>query len=179
MFTPPNGNIRVGNTVKSIFAELGLNGYYVVTKVSTTIGVKPKSSTVKVHGLWVSSVTPYGSRVVGADSKNIQDPAEKARLEACNSLVDLASEIGIREARAAEFNLQNNIDAITGEESSKPDPNEEATALGNLTLEQQALIGAGATDDDGNLIPGALTEEELEAQFEAAYAAANPDEEAE
>jgi len=166
LFTPPNGNIRVGNTVKSIFAELGLNGYYVVTKVSTTIGVKPKSSTVKVHGLWVSSVSPYGSRVVGADSKNIQDPAEKARLEACNSLVDLASEIGIREARAAEFNLQNNIDAITGEESSKPDSNEEIAASG-----ESAEVGSGVISTSP-----ALTEAELEAQFNAAYAAANPDE---
>jgi len=91
-------SINVGGTSKSIFTELGLNGFYTITKVKTTVSPREGIDSTTIEALWISSEDPYYNlRPVSTNSKSITDPTQTAKNALCNAYGELAKEIGFRE----------------------------------------------------------------------------------
>lgn len=93
-----NTLINVGGELKSIFSELGLDGYYTITKVKTSIAPRTGIDTVTLEAIWISSDNPADEyRAVSAGSQSITDPTQATKNTLCNAYADFSKEIGFRE----------------------------------------------------------------------------------
>lgn len=149
--------LSLGNGGKNyLFEELGLDGYYAITKVSHKIfgNIQNLQFDNKIGGLWVSSDNPYHSvRFQNLpESQKITDPTELTKQEDCNILIDLGNEISLKslsDATAAKINptiIQNRL-AI----SNRPNADQELT-------EAAALRGLGNSTERNDLINNAFTQ---------------------
>ena len=149
--------IKVGDVEKSVFTELGIDGYYVITKVKTSLSPRDGVDQTILEALWVSSFDPYHTtRGTSSGTANITDPTEEAKNNLCNAYVRYAKEISIDEALPDSRTIKEGIDAVE-DTYPIPPPEDQETSTNNT-------LGAGSGQ------PGTLTEEQLEAQFEAEYA---------
>ena len=98
IFSPSAFNIKVGDETRSIFEELGLNGFYAVTKVNTSINTKTKIMTTKVSGIFIGSDAPYTVRKFNPNNQSISDAPPSPQQIACDEFVQLSEEIGVLEA---------------------------------------------------------------------------------
>jgi len=99
-------NLPNGSSV-SIFTELGLNGYYSVTKATHKLNMKNRTNQVTVDGIWVGSKSPFDARLTGA-KKSITNPNQKQ----CTALVNLSEEIGVR-SLDPNFNIATEVGKLT------------------------------------------------------------------
>lgn len=83
-----------------IFEELGIDGYYVITKSSYKLfgAMNNLQAECEISGLWVSSHSQAnGLRVMRPDEDRIiTDPTEIIELDNCNILVNMAEEVSAR-----------------------------------------------------------------------------------
>ena len=93
-----NTLIDVGGVSKSIFSELGLDGFYTITKVKTSIAPRTGIDTVTLEAIWISSdASYYNTRGVSDGSQSITDPTQDVKNTLCNAYADFSKEIGFRE----------------------------------------------------------------------------------
>ena len=83
-----------------IFEELGIDGYYVITKSSYKLfgAMNNLQAECEISGIWVSSHgQTNGLRVMRPDEDRIiTDPTEIIELDNCNILVNMAQEVSVR-----------------------------------------------------------------------------------
>ena len=103
----------VGGDTRSIFEELGLNGFYAVTKVNTTIDARTKILTTKVSGIFIGTDSPYSVRKFNPNSLGLEDAPPTPQEIACDDFVQLSEEIGVLEATGNGG--QNAIDDYIGD----------------------------------------------------------------
>ena len=111
--SPPEFSITVGGDTRSIFEELGLNGFYAVTKVNTTIDARTKILTTKVSGIFIGTDSPYSVRKFNPNSLVLEDAPPTPQEIACDDFVQLSEEIGVLEATGNGG--QNAIDDYIGD----------------------------------------------------------------
>lgn len=133
-----------------IFEELGLDGYYVITKSSTKITgpVKDLKLEVEISGLWISSENPYHNIRLSdlPEMELITDPQELIRREQCNALVSLGEEVS---ARA----LTNNDSNVTrGQITAALSGDGQLTAADELTGGLSAIGGFGSQSERQTLL---------------------------
>lgn len=101
IYSDPQFSITVGGDTRPIFEELGLNGFYAVTKVNTTIDARSKKLTTKVSGIFIGTESPYSVRKLNPNSQGLEAAPPTPQQIACNDFVELAEEIGVLEATGA------------------------------------------------------------------------------
>lgn len=122
-------NLPNGTTV-SIFNELGLNGYYSVTKATHKLNMKNRSNQVTIDGIWVGSKSPYEARLTSG-KKSITNPNQKQ----CTDLLNLSQEIGVR-SLSQDFRIADEVASITGTpppSTPAPTPTPQQTQPGGQT----------------------------------------------
>ena len=108
LYEPPDFDIRLPNGSNiGIFTELGLNGYYSVTKTSHKLNMKNRTNQVTVDGIWIGSKSPYDTRQTGGVS-SITSPNQTA----CNEYVELANEIPFIQQSGVQNALQSEINKL-------------------------------------------------------------------
>jgi len=130
LFEPPGSAITLpnGQTV-GIFEELGLSGYYSITKSTHKLNMKNKTNEATVSGIWVGSKSPLEYRPA-SEKKNLDQPASSQ----CQEYVNLSEELGARQINPI-FNL---TDAINSISEPSPAPNSEDRAQAPPPAEQPA-----------------------------------------
>jgi hypothetical protein len=104
--------IKVGDTEKSIFTELGIDGYYVITKVRTTLSPREGADKTTLEALWISSFDPYYNIRPKGTTTSITDPTEEAKNNLCNAYVRYSKEISINEALPDSLTIEEGIEAV-------------------------------------------------------------------
>ena len=91
--------IKQGGASFKLFEQLGLDGYYAITKTNHKIFGKIGSLQLEseISGRWVSSVSPNQSvRITNLpENSKITDPSYLTKQDDCNILVDLAEEASL------------------------------------------------------------------------------------
>jgi hypothetical protein len=93
-----------------IFEELGIDGYYVITKTTFSLqgAMNNLEATTTIDGLWVSSDNPYHNLRVSnpTEDRIITDPTELTSQDTCNRLVSSAEEISARALTNTDSQVQ-------------------------------------------------------------------------
>ena len=140
-----------------IFEELGLDGYYAITKSTYKLfgAINNLQAECQISGIWVSSTSPYhGLRNSRPDEDRlITDPTELIQLESCDLFTNRGEEIS---AAAAAGNIRGTL-VLDGDIAN-------LLSSDSRTSAEDELIG------QGNLagISGAGSQNEREALLEAA-----------
>ena len=114
-------NITINGESRSIFAELGLDGYYSIEKVTAKINPRSGIDEVTLNAIWISSEDPYhGYRSVSTNSQSVEDPAQTAKNNACNAFVQASKEISI--AERLDISIDTLIDQINEEHPPPTEP---------------------------------------------------------
>ena len=128
--------IKQGGASFKLFEQLGLDGYYAITKTSHKIYGKIGALRLdnEISGRWVSSVTPGQSvRIANLpENSKITDPSYLTKQDDCNILVDLAEEASL---------LSLNDPANSSRSQSEID---DALAFPNRVSAGQELTGSAA-----------------------------------
>jgi hypothetical protein len=129
--------IKVGDVQKSVFTELGIDGYYVITKVKTSLSPRDGVDQTILEALWVSSFDPYHTtRGTSNGTASVTDPTEEAINDLCNAYVRYAREISIDEALPNSRTIEDGIGAVESAQDNPPLAAEETTQGTALTEEE-------------------------------------------
>ena len=114
-------NITINGESRSIFAELGIDGYYSIEKVTAKINPRSGIDEVTLNAIWISSEDPYhGYRSVSTNSQSVEDPAQTAKNNACNAFVQASKEISI--AERLDISIDTLINQINEEHPPPTEP---------------------------------------------------------
>ena len=139
---------------KFIFEELGLDGYYVITKSSFKIS-GPQNNPVaatSIQGLWVSSDDPYWNiRISNSPADTlITDPTYLTKRDDCNILLQLGEEVSTLSGMGRTFDSYYTDTEIDRALSAENQVQAAAELTGELSIvgygtqvEREGLLAAG------------------------------------